>query len=62
MQDKRQTMIVYQNALGHAANILIHNSKGAEVGPKEVVKLGWKITKAVMAPEHVEKMLKEDKS
>ena len=60
-QDKKQVYIVFQNALMHSTNILIHNSKGEEIDPKEVIKLGWRIAKAVLNPEKVEKMLQEDK-
>lgn len=53
-------MIVFQSSLTRAVEILIHNSKGEEVDPKEVIKLAWKITKTVVNPDHAEKMLKED--
>ena len=59
-QDARQVMIVFQSSLTRAVDILIHNSGGKPIDPKEVIKLGWKMTKTVINPEHAENMLKED--
>jgi hypothetical protein len=59
-QDTRQVMIVFQSSLTRAVEILIHNSGGEPIDPREVIKLGWKMTKTVINPEHAENMLKED--
>lgn len=46
--DARQLMIVYQNALGHATNLAIHNSKGETVDVEEVIKIAKKIAAEVI--------------
>ncbi len=64
--DSVQTMIVKQNALGHATNIILHNSPGKEVDPVDVIELAGRLAKWVMLPEKkeegkVEEIAKESK-
>lgn len=46
--DSRQLMIIYQNALGHATQIAIHNAKDREVSTEDVIEIAQKIAKEVI--------------
>lgn len=56
--DAREERITYMNALGHATNILIHNSKGETVDPREIIKLARKIAFVALNPQ-VDKVREE---
>ena len=49
MMDVRQAQIIYQNALGHATKIAIHNSGGEKVDIEEVIKLAKIIAREVIS-------------
>lgn len=49
--DNRQDSIVFQNALAHATNIAIHNSKGDKVDLADIIKVAKTIAKVSRDPK-----------
>ena len=43
--------ITFLNTLAHATAILIHNSKGESVDPREVIKLARKLAFVALSPQ-----------
>lgn len=65
MTDLKEQRITYMNACGHAVNILIHNSKGESVDPREVIKLARKLAFVALSPQLdsvKEELTKDDKN
>jgi hypothetical protein len=56
--DAREERITFMNSMQHATNILIHNSKGETVDPREVIKLARKLAFISLNPQ-VDKVREE---
>ena len=44
----REARIIYQNALAHATNIVLHNNKDKEVHVEDVIAIAKQIAKEVL--------------